>query len=152
MTKLQYTHRLFQLRLFWSVEVRARVREGTSHDDYCCLHSCGFLTLEGSKSGSSSSSSPSTSTSSSSSSGKVGGSKKLKKLSFLTCFVMVRTFPLDLCFCFFLTVLTVRFLLGFQWMGQPLQLLISGPSKLNGSFSLASHFMKYSLISSVSVK
>ena len=73
------------------------------------------------------------STSASGSSEIGGGSKKLKKLSFLTCLVIVRTLPLLLCFCFFLTVFTVRFLPGsFQLIVQPLHLKISGPeNKIN---------------------
>merc|ERR1719211_891500 len=87
------------------------------------------------------------STSASGSSEIGGGSKKLKKLSFLTCLVIVRTFPLLLCFCFFFTVFTVRFFPGsFQLIVQPLHLKISGPSKLNGSSSVASHFIWYSLV------
>ena len=70
------------------------------------------------------------STSASGSSEIGGGSKKLKKLSFLTCLVIVRTFPLLLCFCFFFTVFTVRFFPGsFQLMVHPLHLKISGPEK-----------------------
>merc|ERR1719211_611177 len=86
------------------------------------------------------------STSALGSSGIGGGSKKLKKLSFLTCLVIVRTLPLLLCFCFFFTVLTVRFLPSFQLIVQPLHLKISGPSKLKGSSSSGSHFISYSLV------
>lgn len=48
-----------------------------------------------------------------------GGEKKLKKESFWTVFVTVLTDPLDLCFCFFLIVLTVTFFPFFQSMMQP---------------------------------
>ena len=46
----------------------------------------------------------------------------MKKLSFLTVLVTVRTLPLDLCFCFFLTVFTVRFLPCFQLTAHPVHL------------------------------
>jgi hypothetical protein len=54
-------------------------------------------------------------------SGTAGGSKKLKKLSFFTVLVTVRTDPLLLCFCFFFTVFTVRFLPCFQLTVQPVE-------------------------------
>ena len=60
-----------------------------------------------------------TSTSALRSSGKNGGSKKLKKLSFITHFVTVHTDPLDLCLYFFSTVFTVIFFPAFQLIMQP---------------------------------
>ena len=46
--------------------------------------------------------------------------------NYLTCFVIVRTFPFDLCFCFFFTVFTVRFLPCFQLIAQPNTYMYNG--------------------------